>query len=367
MELSKAILASMEARKRTLITFAKIATGFYQIVSAMPFILPNVPWPSMFENVSSSMSFINLDFVTMPSLSCMSPGTFFSRLELYVVGPFAVVLALAVTGLVGHVCFKHHPKLPAFYDGLYYNLNTFFFLMYPVVSATAFSTFACADVDGKWLLKADYDVECYVGEHARKHMILGCIGVILYPIGIPLFTAFILVKHGVLEVSRQKIEKETEKQVIIYGVLKSIISWDMNWKIQDGLTFADLPDGEMLALWTQCCNKSNGGGGGGGGGSGGGGGGGGAGGGNLQRMFTKASTDVEVTREKMEADLVDWAQNEGAQEVSVGELSFMSYDNVDFELTEAGGLLRTSTRPTLNRRRTESSPLYEYTSSRYAV
>ena len=45
-------------------------------------------------------------------------------------------------------------------------------------------------------LKADYDVECFTGTHARKHMVLGVVGVVLYPIGIPLFTAFLLLRDG---------------------------------------------------------------------------------------------------------------------------------------------------------------------------
>ena len=101
-----------------------------------------------FTQISSAVSFVNLDIVKMPSLSCLAPGTFFSRLMLYIFGPFAIFLALVGTGALGSVFFKKHPKLEEFHDGIYYNLNLFLFLVYPVVSATAFSTFACADVVG---------------------------------------------------------------------------------------------------------------------------------------------------------------------------------------------------------------------------
>jgi hypothetical protein len=43
-------------------------------------------------------------------------------------------------------------------------------------------------LDGVWLLKADYNVQCFTGAHAGRYTVLGVAGVFLYPIGIPLFT-----------------------------------------------------------------------------------------------------------------------------------------------------------------------------------
>lgn len=171
-EMSRAIFKVLERRQRLIVASLKIITTFYQIISSLPFVLSEVPWPTMFSDISSTMSFINLDIAKMPSLSCLAPSRFLYRLILYIFGPFAIFLVLIATGVLGSFFFKKHPKLAEFHDGIYYNLNVFLFLVYPIVSANAFSTFACANVDGVWLLKADYNVECFTGPHARSYTIL---------------------------------------------------------------------------------------------------------------------------------------------------------------------------------------------------
>ena len=318
-ELSRSILKIMERRKRTIVASIKIIITFYQIMSTLPFVLSNVQWPTFFADVASVTSVFNLDIVKIPSLACLSPGSFFSRLVLYIFAPLAVFVVLVGTSLLGSVLYKNHPNIEEFQDGIYYNMNLFLFLVYPTVSATAFATFACADVDGTWLLKEDYDVQCFTGEHAGKYTIMGIIGVVLYAIGIPLYTVFVLIKDGILEVAQSKKNVKLQEEIILHAVLEGIVRWDHGWKIQGGLHFDDLSEEQLAMIYTALVLEGD----------------------KANEEPGKEKEPSKVTRETMEMLLVDWGKDEGAQKIHVGELPFMAYDDVNFELTNVQKLERT--------------------------
>ena len=58
------------------------------------------------------------------------------------------------------------------------------FLVFPMVSSTAFRAFDCEKFDnGKAFLRADYSVECYTPPHQTVTG-LAVIGLLLYPVGV---------------------------------------------------------------------------------------------------------------------------------------------------------------------------------------
>ena len=67
-----------------------------------------------------------------------------------------------------------------------------------------FSTFSCTEISGTMYLKQDYDLECFAGRHLSVHVPLGLLGIVLYPLGVPLLTAFLLVKRGVWGLAQVK-------------------------------------------------------------------------------------------------------------------------------------------------------------------
>lgn len=147
---------------------------------------------------------------------------------------------------------------------------------------------------------------------------MGFVGILLYPIGIPLWTAGVLIKDGIMEVSRTKIQHETQKEIILQAVLESVVPWDPTWKIQDGFQFDDLEDKQLSLIHSAFVEKEE-----------------------ASFLTPRGVAREPDSREVMETALMDWADNEGAQKINVGEVAFMAYDDATFELTEAQQLERT--------------------------
>lgn len=70
--------------------------------------------------------------------------------------------------------------------------SRFLFVCYPLVTTVAFNAFACHDFggDGQWLM-ADVAIRCGSDEH-KAAMLLAWLTVLVYPIGLLLFTAVLL-------------------------------------------------------------------------------------------------------------------------------------------------------------------------------
>jgi hypothetical protein len=60
----------------------------------------------------------------------------------------------------------------------------FFFVAYPSLSATMLRVFNCMEIHGEWYIKQDVSIPCYGSTH-NGYQVLAAIGVLLYPIGIP--------------------------------------------------------------------------------------------------------------------------------------------------------------------------------------
>eukprot|EP00976_Prorocentrum_cordatum_P088066 1187163-Prorocentrum_minimum.AAC.3 len=56
------------------------------------------------------------------------------------------------------------------------------------------AVFSCREIHGKHYLEADLDIHCYTPEHHTVQS-LAALGVLLYPIGIPLSFMFLMLKY----------------------------------------------------------------------------------------------------------------------------------------------------------------------------
>jgi len=59
------------------------------------------------------------------------------------------------------------------------------FLAYPSLSAKMLSVLNCKELHGSWYLQDDLSIACYTPTHTF-YQLLGVVGVLLFPIGIPL-------------------------------------------------------------------------------------------------------------------------------------------------------------------------------------
>ena len=71
----------------------------------------------------------------------------------------------------------------------------FLFLGYPSLSATMLRVFNCMEIHGEWYIKHDVSIPCYDARH-NSYQLLAALGVLLYPIGIPVLFYGLLLRCG---------------------------------------------------------------------------------------------------------------------------------------------------------------------------
>lgn len=69
------------------------------------------------------------------------------------------------------------------------------FSLYPTLITTAISVLRCQEIDGRFYLFGDWNKECWVTSEHILHAVLGAIGLLVYAIGIPLGTFFVVFTH----------------------------------------------------------------------------------------------------------------------------------------------------------------------------
>ena len=88
---------------------------------------------------------------------------------------------------------------------------------YIVVSKVAVSPYQCQELGplGSYL-KADYRIKCFTPSHYRR-MRLGAMGILAYPVGIPLFYYGLLLANDVPRFVRQKVDDAWLRAVVAHS------------------------------------------------------------------------------------------------------------------------------------------------------
>ncbi|CAN0016960.1 unnamed protein product [Ectocarpus fasciculatus] len=156
----------------------------------------NVAYPGLYQDFLSAIDVINFDIGSVLAVGCLwSDMDFHDRLLVNTIGPLVVAGFLAMTygivlrrhsasGDTGGVEKIYHKHLTA--------LLLLTFLVYSSVSSTVFQTFACETLDDDVeYLRADYRIHCTDAKH-QAFEVYAAIMIVVYPVGIPLFYAFLL-------------------------------------------------------------------------------------------------------------------------------------------------------------------------------
>ena len=158
---------------------------------------------------------MEIDLPKAMPLACASPALtgFFVSLVARTLVPLAVMLALALAGgIVKRARGPDHPVVSMCSSGWFFLL----FLVYPGCTSAVFRAFICDTLeDGTQMLRADYSVVCWEGEHLpiAAYAVLMAI---VYPIGTPLlYTAMIYANKGPLQkIKRAEMAAEAEETQI---------------------------------------------------------------------------------------------------------------------------------------------------------
>jgi len=191
-----------ESRSNTSLMFnLKILLGFFQVGYQLQYL--DIPWPSYFLSFIAVFDFLSLGLVPWTSVKCAVTLTIFDQIVVTTIVPLLVLLALVLVYIVPLLVFDRLDMADSFVRrqerqekrAKFWKLVLFtLFLLFPAVSSSVLSFFACREVDGSYYLVADFRVQCYAAEWNR-YLGYVIVMVLVYPVGIPLTLLAVLLKY----------------------------------------------------------------------------------------------------------------------------------------------------------------------------
>jgi len=167
---------------------AKILFVSFQVIMVLPSIAPEIELPENFESVIAALNWLDLDFVKMISMGCLSSTfNFHRKLLVMTLLPIGICGFLLLMGVV----WKR-------FKGVCFTLMLVVtYAVLPSVSTTIFEAFPCDETDvGRYMI-ADYSIDCDESAYSSFAIYSG-IFIMLYPVGIPLFYTVLLWRRKAL-------------------------------------------------------------------------------------------------------------------------------------------------------------------------
>ena len=223
----------------------KQCLGFYQVVTRVPDVF-RVPFPKATQSVLSTFEVFNVNIAGMSlPLSCMGLGGYWDRMLFTILFPIAIAVCGFVCSVVyvlrsksrGSSTIKGNSWSPVRVGGLLAlpHLLSLSFLVFPMVSSTAFQAFPCDepfdDDDGGSFLLADFAIECGTEAH-NKVMMLAWIGILLYPVGISLLYIVLFRKANRAILDEEPTALSRSLEFLTHDFEKGWFAWELfeAWK-----------------------------------------------------------------------------------------------------------------------------------------
>ena len=206
----------LSARRQQYIRGAlKIIFGFLQIVGSFNSWL-RVEWPPaldwLFNEVAAPLQLVNVD--TLPGFDCwIGDMRFPDKYKMTVLIPLAVLMLLTLPYLfcmfLGSTLYggwMNHPRYKAVATRRTVTILLLIFIIYPALSSAILQGLHCKDygLDGKYLFP-DHRVDCSL--ESPEYMAMypwTIVGVLIYPIGIPLVMLYVMYYQEIPRMAQQK-------------------------------------------------------------------------------------------------------------------------------------------------------------------
>jgi hypothetical protein len=168
----------------------------------------DVPWPSIYYALANTLNVASLQFLKLPAIACIQPEvSFFVVFNGVTITTFCYLVFVVVVYKAGQSTkvIKTDPQRRRRFKSRCLNLCIWgLFLVYPQVSSTTLSIFACTPLeDGTQWLSADLRIQCFDNKHLL-YVVIGIIWTLLFPIGIPLAFTLLLRKARIPELAAWK-------------------------------------------------------------------------------------------------------------------------------------------------------------------
>jgi hypothetical protein len=184
--LNKKVFKKNPRIKKSIKTGVKILFVSFQILAALPSVVPAIELPENYKEALSNAQFLNLDLLQMAGVGCFSSGFNLNYSLLCVtLFPLAICAALVATKRRGAAI-------------------AVTFLVLPTVTTHIFKIFPCDVLTNEEVyLHADYSLSCGTASHSR-FVAYGVLMIFVWPVGVLAMYSYLLIKN------RAKINQPTE-------------------------------------------------------------------------------------------------------------------------------------------------------------
>ena len=152
----------------------------------------DIKWPTSFVNSLDFLKVVNVDLLQF--FQPVSPCAFdMSFIRGFYTHMFFLPVSVLIVILVryGMACVKRK-RVHGILSRQSSRMILFFvFLLYPGLATRIFRVFACKNVGGRFFLEADYNVECFHGEHIGA-VVAAVFFMLVYVVGVPIISAWVL-------------------------------------------------------------------------------------------------------------------------------------------------------------------------------
>ncbi|KAH8060035.1 serine/threonine kinase [Aureococcus anophagefferens] len=187
--------ASGRAMKQNVMTKAKIVIATYQIACSIPWSLPQVRFPAIFEEALKLGSVVNLSFISFAKTECFGQFNYFRKLLFVTLLPVVFVTLIAVGFGLRYACVDRSRRGAILSRASYWVLFTLYVLV-PSTSSYCLRYFACAKYDGGYgdgvnVLRIDPTISCDSPSY-EAWLPYVLFSILAYPVGVPLGFACLL-------------------------------------------------------------------------------------------------------------------------------------------------------------------------------
>ncbi|CAM9332568.1 unnamed protein product, partial [Laminaria digitata] len=153
-------------------------------------------YPRQYETFLSYVSFTTFDIGVVVWYSCLLSPDFYGRLLIATITPLVVLSMLAAAYYVAKKKYRSSNSGIVVVRNQFLSAALFVvFFVYSSVSSTILQTFRCDLLDDSVLyLQADYSLTCSSAKH-KAYTVYASLMFIVYPLGIPVFFAWWLVRN----------------------------------------------------------------------------------------------------------------------------------------------------------------------------
>lgn len=246
----------------------KVIINFLQVVMTLPKTL-RVRWPRVFYAIAARLSVVNVNLLSLPSLSCANPDpSYFSVFHGYTLGLASSWGFMGLVYLVGRLIHTHTVRAPGanvarerrrlyrFTNRVVTAVLMITYYAYPSVTATVLGMFSCQILpDGRGgytqYLSRDYRVECYTAKH-KRYVAAAAFYTIFYAFGIPLAFWLLLRYFGVARMARERVAAAWLCAAADWAARHANLACPPGLDTRR-LTPGTIPDDYLTSLWKLYC------------------------------------------------------------------------------------------------------------------